>query len=913
MDVVAETSEAIQRGGYGGKENTAPPPPPPRRGNVGKEPPRKPLTPQASSRASSIGGDSNAGKKEKKEKKSKKDAPPTDGDRTPSEQASIQPTPSVSAQATAGGSSDPSAINVLEGRRGSSSRPELDITALQHVETDHSQSLHSDAPMVSSQQGDNDDDDGPTMSPSLPVSGAASGGGLRPESSGEMMSPHAIISAGTPQLLVTAHSASPVGPNHNVVHPFIRVWLLNGHTGENLAMPANPNFGPEACCTTFPYDVRSRRSRAPVWEQVCPFYLRQAALEPHKDPTLFFELLDFGYHSIDGLVVRERLHSENVLYNIAWGFLKLFPPRNLGNGQYANNSAQFGHKVHLQLFPYPERTSKTRRAINSMTPAFLSHRAVNASGPTAPISSKSVLPYVFQVFSDKGNRCSPYSGGLSVTVSPCMTGDYDPNDASLLCTAYEEALEDYLWQVAGGRESGARRRLPPTQALEQKSRTSSKYAKSDFTRRRDERSLPPSIPIHEATVHGKITAVAMCPFNRLLAVASISNFSTIIQMYDILNPHFTTVASLKGHADLVHAMHFNADATLLASCSSDKTVKVWDISQLPRIVNSTEDELAICLATYSHGFSAYGVVFAVDVLIVGGYDTKLHVWPAPEVGMRANHSHPVFTAQHSTTAFFQFMTISDRTKVWVIDSLCNLMMWRIDVDADERFSSIHMRRRVECPGATTASVSGNVVAVTCPTENVMLLVDANSFQITHRIFTGKRTTYVPTQVLPDGLSVVVGTGSGRLLAWETKSGELCSSREGAIKGMVRFPIDLITWGTNQVCVVAQACNPETTEGRLAVLGRPRREGEVVKNNDPRAGDVIRSMFGGEVNLRATRAEALQEREEADVVTRDDGDLTRAPHTGDAATRMEQIMTYWNALVKKKRNHNDSLAPEYSEV
>eukprot|EP00658_Telonema_sp_P-2_P060529 TRINITY_DN49424_c0_g1_i2.p2 TRINITY_DN49424_c0_g1~~TRINITY_DN49424_c0_g1_i2.p2 ORF type:complete len:223 (-),score=20.41 TRINITY_DN49424_c0_g1_i2:825-1493(-) len=171
-----------------------------------------------------------------------------------------------------------------------------------------------------------------------------------------------------------------------------------------------------------------------------------------------------------------------------------------------------------------------------MTPAFLSHRAVNASGPTAPISSKSVLPYVFQVFSDKGNRCSPYSGGLSVTVSPCMTGDYDPNDASLLCTAYEEALEDYLWQVAGGRESGARRRLPPTQALEQKSRTSSKYAKSDFTRRRDERSLPPSIPIHEATVHGKITAVAMCPFNRLLAVASISNFSTIIQMYDILNP-----------------------------------------------------------------------------------------------------------------------------------------------------------------------------------------------------------------------------------------------------------------------------------------------------------------------------------------------------------------------------------------
>jgi hypothetical protein len=305
MDVVAETSEAIHRRHE--KENMAPPPPPPLRrgGNVGKEPPRKPLTPQASSRASSIGGDSDTTrkkeKKEKKERKPKKEK----GDCTPSEQTSVQPTPSVSANATAGGSSDPGG-NVLEGR--SSSRPELDLAALQHVDTDHSMSLRSDAPLAPPfHQGS---EVGPIQSPSLPVSAT-----LRPEWSGDTMSsPHAIIAAGTPQLLVTAHSASPVGPNHNVVHPFIRVWLLIGHTGENLAMPANPNFGPEACCTTFPYDVRSRRSRAPIWEQVCPFYLRQAALEPHKDPTLLFELLDFGYHSIDGLVVRERLHSENVQY-----------------------------------------------------------------------------------------------------------------------------------------------------------------------------------------------------------------------------------------------------------------------------------------------------------------------------------------------------------------------------------------------------------------------------------------------------------------------------------------------------------------------------------------------------------------------------------------------------------------------
>ena len=37
------------------------------------------------------------------------------------------------------------------------------------------------------------------------------------------------------------------------------------------------------------------------------------------------------------------------------------------------------------------------------------------------------------------------------------------------------------------------------------------------------------------------------------------------------------VLSLLGHADRVWSLDFSADGKLLATCSSDKTIKIWSI------------------------------------------------------------------------------------------------------------------------------------------------------------------------------------------------------------------------------------------------------------------------------------------------------------------------------------------------
>jgi len=61
-----------------------------------------------------------------------------------------------------------------------------------------------------------------------------------------------------------------------------------------------------------------------------------------------------------------------------------------------------------------------------------------------------------------------------------------------------------------------------------------------------------------------------------------------------------SVAVLRGHTDTVWRVAFNADGQLLASCSSDKTIRLWDAQ--------THEQLAVIPL----GSSVYSVAFSPD-------------------------------------------------------------------------------------------------------------------------------------------------------------------------------------------------------------------------------------------------------------------------------------------------------------
>lgn len=320
--------------------------------------------------------------------------------------------------------------------------------------------------------------------------------------------------------------------------------------------------------------------------------------------------------------------------------------------------------------------------------------------------------------------------------------------------------------------------------------------------------------------------------------------------------------------------------------------------------------MTACIATFSRGFSVYGAVFMGNVLVVGGYDTRLHVWTVPQAplmqlyspaehhqqqheedaaaspnnalnrtqegryggggggggpfhdfspnGRQQQGGYNVQTVPHATASIV-FLKSTDNNKLWSIDSAHQFVHWRADINhEDNSFETLQVRRRLECPGAATADIRGSTAVISCPSEQCVVIVDIRTFTCVHRIHTGKRTSFVPAALMPDGKLAVVGASSGKLLAWECASGALYTEHGGYGKAQVNFPIDHIVWGSNQVCVVASA--EGTSEaggaGRVAVLGRPRKAMEVVLEIDPRAADFVRSMFGGEVVLTRTAASKL---------------------------------------------------------
>ena len=69
------------------------------------------------------------------------------------------------------------------------------------------------------------------------------------------------------------------------------------------------------------------------------------------------------------------------------------------------------------------------------------------------------------------------------------------------------------------------------------------------------------------------------------------NDDNVIQLLNFRNPE--DIKSLKGHSDLIHDIAFSPNGQLCASCSSDKTIIIWDIKTLEvkHIINEIDRKI----------------------------------------------------------------------------------------------------------------------------------------------------------------------------------------------------------------------------------------------------------------------------------------------------------------------------------
>jgi WD40 repeat protein len=93
----------------------------------------------------------------------------------------------------------------------------------------------------------------------------------------------------------------------------------------------------------------------------------------------------------------------------------------------------------------------------------------------------------------------------------------------------------------------------------------------------------------------------------------------------------TEKATFKGHTNNVFAVAFSRDGTLLASGSTDQTVKVWDVKNVKEL-----------MTLKGHTFSVRSVAFSPDgkYLATGGHDGVVIIWdlatkkPVAELSVR---------------------------------------------------------------------------------------------------------------------------------------------------------------------------------------------------------------------------------------------------------------------------------------
>ncbi|KAH9498473.1 Jouberin [Bulinus truncatus] len=533
-------------------------------------------------------------------------------------------------------------------------------------------------------------------------------------------------------LAVMIHRTDKLKNDFHILHPVVRVHVLNEETGEYIpkqhqdrAVTYYSETSNQAVKTilpmmTQPFDFKERKSTIPIWEDLLVFnenfnYFTQ----PNPKVILLFELLDFvSMNTASRQFV--TLKAEGGWHRIAWAFLKV-----LGK----NNKVNIGNKLRLQLFVPPNKISKNQGQ-----------------------------PEVYQWW--KSGQRLPYPSTLYVTLKSIESPpEVSPAMRSMFATQKElgnmkyEDLKSKHWSSFEKTTAAGRTLSTWTRLLGQLCR------------------VPNSLSLTLPAGKKGCFVLKFSNDGRNLACACQAGSDFPILIYEV--PKGTLKGQFQGHFAIIYSLCWNKTDTLLMSASSDGTVRIWDMQKLG------ESQIRLL----PHPGYVYTAEFhpRVDSIVVtGGYDEVVRVWDI-SVPEDYNILQQEMEEHHGHINSICF-DVDDGQKMYSADSVGTILIWNVYVT--EQVSRKHFVRdwtkyqEIKEPDLKDTPInfikmhpSGRRLLVH-GRNNAIYMFDLRVQRVMQKYFGADNLKEkICSTITPCGSFVFSGSEDGKVYAWNTDTGD----------------------------------------------------------------------------------------------------------------------------------------------
>ena len=294
---------------------------------------------------------------------------------------------------------------------------------------------------------------------------------------------------------------------------------------------------------------------------------------------------------------------------------------------------------------------------------------------------------------------------------------------------------------------------------------------------------------------GGIFALTFIPDGKILASASTDH---TIKLWNTDNHQL--IATLTEHTNEVHALAFSRDSQLLASCSQDMTIKIWQ-----RIPQTTQ--YAIRNTLLGHTSWVWSLAFTPDgrSLISGSADQSVKLWDVSVGG----DGRCLATWQGRTDWIRSVAFNADGTRLVSGSADKVARVW--DVATEQVITT--MAGHNDQVHAATFSPDGQLIATACWDGNAYLW-DANTGQQI-AVLDGHDSTPWAVAFHPNGRFLATGSNDSNIKLWDigSVSGKLLSVNRYPLaehrtpNTVHRSPFALITWIDHTAQVYAVTFSP----------------------------------------------------------------------------------------------------------